>query len=99
MAPPNPTPQGLSSEIISRIHHLQQLLDNLPADLPFTPEISTYHFGLDTELVDEEGVWFAFNCNLEVCFEMHKIPLSRGTVVFHERGDQFDALIKMIKAM
>ena len=95
--PPNPTPQGPSSELISRIHHLQQLLNNLPAHLPFNPETSTYHFGLDTELVNEEGVWFAFNRNLEVCFETYKIR-SGGAIVFHERGDRFDALIKMIKA-
>ncbi|KAF9239141.1 hypothetical protein BU15DRAFT_74835 [Melanogaster broomeanus] len=63
--PPNPTHQGRSSELISHIHHLQQLLNNRPAHLPFNPETSTYHFGLDTELVDEEGVWFAFNRNLE----------------------------------
>ncbi|KAF9232269.1 hypothetical protein BU15DRAFT_81455 [Melanogaster broomeanus] len=95
--PPNPTHQGLSSELISCIHHLQQLLNNLPAHLPFNPETSTYHFGLDMELVDEEEVWFAFNRNLKVCFEMHNIG-NGGTIVFHERGDQFDALIKMIKA-
>ena len=98
MTPPlNPTPQGPSSELISRIHHLQQLLSNLPAHLPFNPETSTYHFGLDTELIAEERVWFAFNRNLEVCFETYKIG-SGGTIVFHERGDRFDALIKMIEA-
>lgn len=97
MMPLNPTPQGPSSELISHVHHLQQLLNNLPAHLPFNPETSTYYFGLNTELVDKEGVWFAFNQNLEVYFETHKIGCG-GSIVFCARGDWFDALIKMIKA-
>ena len=65
--------------------------------MPFNPETSIHHFGLNMELVDEEGMWFTFNQNLKVCFETYKID-GGGTIVFHERGDWFDALIKMIKA-
>ena len=90
---------GPSSELISRIHHLQQLLENLPTHLPLNPAESTYYFGLDMdmELVDEEGVWFAFNRNLEVCFETHKLGAGK-MIIFQERGTRYDALIQMIKA-
>ena len=88
---------GPSSELISRIHHLQRLLENLPTHLPLNPAESTYYFGLDMELVDEEGVWFAFNRNLEVCFETHKLGAGK-MIIFQERGTRYDALIQMIKA-
>ena len=74
---------GPSSELISHINHLQQLLSGLPTHLPLNPVESMYHFGLDSELVEEESVWFAFNRNLEVCFETHK----SGGRSFSMRGD------------
>jgi hypothetical protein len=90
------THKGPSSELISRIHHLQYLLEHLPNTLPLNPEESNYHFGLDMDAVDDEGVWYAFNRSLEVCFEIHK--LSNGeTIVFHERGNRYKALITMMK--
>ena len=51
--------------------------------LPLDPEKFVYNFGLDSELVSEEGVWFAFNNNMEVCFETHKFP-ANGTITFTE---------------
>ncbi|KIK76035.1 hypothetical protein PAXRUDRAFT_18494 [Paxillus rubicundulus Ve08.2h10] len=87
---------GPSSELISRIHHLQRLLEHLPNTLPLNPEESNYHFGLDTDFIDDEGVWYAFNRNLEVCFETHKLR-NGETIVFQERGDRYNALITMMK--
>ena len=74
---------GPSAKLISCINHLGHLLKNLPRNLPLDPlqSKSCYNFGLETELVEEEGVWFAFNKNLEACFETHTIP-ARGTIVF-----------------
>ena len=74
---------GPSAELISHINHLGNLLKNLPQNLPLNPlqSKSRYNFGLKTEHVEEEGVWFAFNKNLEACFETHTIPAG-GTNVF-----------------
>ncbi|KAG1736095.1 uncharacterized protein EDB91DRAFT_1083444 [Suillus paluster] len=62
---------GPSLVLISQIEHLGRLLKNLPQSLPLNPPNSFYDFGLDTEMVEEEGVWFAFNRNLEHgrCYE------------------------------
>ena len=95
----NKAPQnGLSAKLISHINHLGNLLKNLPGNLPLDPlqSESCYSFGLEMELVEEAGVWFAFNRNLEVCFETHKIPVG-GSIVFQERGWRCEALIKMFK--
>ena len=80
------------------INRLDNLLKNLPQNLPLGPlqSKSCYNFGLETEHVEEEGVWFAFNKNLEACFETHTIPAG-GTIVFQERGKHCEALIKMFK--
>ncbi|KAG1722946.1 hypothetical protein EDB19DRAFT_1834792 [Suillus lakei] len=87
---------GPSSVLISRIEHLGRLLKNLPQSLPLDPPNSSYDFGLDTEMVEEEGVWFAFNRNMEVCFETHKLGRS-GTITFRERGRHCEALVGMFK--
>ena len=49
---------GLPAELISCINHLDNLLKNLPRNLPLDPlqSESCYSFGLNTELVEEEGV-------------------------------------------
>jgi hypothetical protein len=95
----NKEPQnGPPAKLISRINHLGNLLKNLPGNLPLDllQSKSCYSFGLETELVKEEGVWFAFNRNLEVCFETHKIPAG-GSIVFWEWGQRCKVLIKMFK--
>jgi hypothetical protein len=93
-APQNGPPAGL----ISCINHLGNLLKNLPGNLPLDPpqSESCYSFGLEMELVEEEGFWFTFNRNLEVCFETHKIPVG-GSIVFREQGWCCEALVKMFK--
>ena len=90
-----PPQNGPPAELISHINHLGNLLKNLPGNLPLDPpqSESCYSFGLETELVEEEGVWFAFNRNLEVCFETHKIPAG-GSIVFRERGWRCEALVE-----
>ena len=94
----NKEPQnGPPAELILHINHLGNLLKNLPRNLPLDPPQSEScdSFGLGMELV-EEGVWFAFNRNLEVCFETHKSPAG-GSIVCQERGQHCEALIKMFK--
>jgi hypothetical protein len=87
---------GPLSQLISRINHLGDLLKHLPESLPLDPTESHYNFGIDTEQVAEEGVWFAFNRTLEVCFETHLLG-PNGTIVFRERGRRYEALIKLFK--
>ncbi|KAF9230074.1 hypothetical protein BU15DRAFT_84081 [Melanogaster broomeanus] len=89
-------PPGPSSVLISQIDHLSRLLESLPCTLPLDPPDSTYNFGLDTELVAEEGHWHAFNRNLEVCFETYKLR-DGASIVFKERGSRYKALIQMFK--
>jgi hypothetical protein len=87
---------GPSAHLISRINHLGNLLRYLPESLPLDPSNTAYSFGLDAEQVAEEGVWFTFNNCLEVSFQTHTIP-ANGTIVFHERGKCFLALISLFK--
>jgi hypothetical protein len=65
--------------------------------LPSNPAESCYCFGLDAEDVAEEGRWYAFNRNLEACFETHK-TVGR-TIVFRERGPRLDDLIRTFKTV
>ena len=90
------TQNGPPQELICCITHLHNLLKNLPSSLPFNPAESQYCFGLDAEYVAEEGIWYAFNRNLESCFETHRFPVG-GTIVFRERGPQLDDLIQTFK--
>lgn len=87
---------GPSSWLISRINHLSDLLANLPDSIPLDPPNSRYQFGLDPEHVSEEGVWFAFNKNLEACFQTHDIR-DGGSIQFQERGRHYKDLINMFK--
>ena len=84
---------GPPQELISHINHLHNLLKILPSSLPSHPNESQHCFGLDAEDVAEEGVWYAFNRNLEACFKTHAIPAG-GTIVFQERGPHLEALIQ-----
>jgi len=88
-------PTGPSSDFISRINHLALLLKNLPLNLPLNPANSTYNFGLDPDDEREEGLYYAFNRNLEICFATHQ--LQGQPLRFKERGDCYRNLIKMFK--
>ena len=93
---PEPQEQtGLSSDLISHIHHLTTLLQNLPDALPLDPAETKYNFGLDADDVQEEGLYYAFNRNLEVCFATHQ--LQGRDIQLTERGTRYGALIKMFK--
>ena len=90
-------PTGPALDLISRINHLALLLKNLPLTLPLDPDHSTYKFGIDPDDEREEGLYYAFNHNLEVCFGTHK--LQGKQLHFKERGDSgcYQNLIKMFK--
>jgi hypothetical protein len=86
----SPTYEDPSSELISQIHHQQCLLEQLPNTLPLNPEESNYyHFALDMDFINDEGLWYyAFNRNLEVCFETRQL-CNGETIIFREHGDQY----------
>ncbi|KAJ7797228.1 hypothetical protein B0H14DRAFT_2619160 [Mycena olivaceomarginata] len=87
MPPPESTePRGIPRELDTRLKHLSKLLKHLPSALPtnLPDNESTYHFYLDPEDVEEEGVMYAFNRRLEFAFETHKL---RGAkLLFKEQG-------------
>lgn len=91
-----PAQQGPSSSLISCIEHLGNLLKNLPDTLPLDPPESRYNFGVDTDHVTKEGMWYAFNKALKVCFETHKLA-PNATIMFQERGHHYKMLIRMFK--
>ena len=88
--------EGPSSDLISQINYLGLLLRNLPERLPCNPAGSKYQFGFDMDDLKAEGVHFAFNRNLEVCFETFKLRNGEN-IVIKEQGPQFDHLIAMFK--
>lgn len=87
---------GVPPEIVSRLDRLLALLKNLPISIPSDPEGSSYIFGLDEEDVQAEGIWYALNRNLEVCFK----TFIRGNsdIVFCERGKRVEALVGFLRA-
>lgn len=92
-----PPKQGPSSTLVRRIDHLKELLKHLPKSLPEKPQESTYHFGVNVEEVkrSDEGYWYFFSQNLEVCFQTHL--LRDEPLLFKERGERLDGLIKFLK--
>ena len=94
-----PPANGPSSELIAWIDHLHGLLRNLPESLPLNPRPSNYQgFGLDAEAIAEEGVWYAFNQNMEVNFQTHKMPRGVGASLgLLERGECWNSMIRMMK--
>jgi hypothetical protein len=87
---------GPPADLVSHINHLGSLLQNLPTSLPLDPPKSSYSFGLTAEQVEDEGIWYSFNRNLEVCFETHRIA-QKGTITFRECDQRYESLIKMFK--
>ncbi|KAN0084499.1 hypothetical protein V8E55_008003 [Tylopilus felleus] len=45
---------------------------NLPSNLSLNPIETSYHFGLDSKHVEDEGVWYALNRNLEERGDQYK---------------------------
>ncbi|KAG6806951.1 hypothetical protein H0H92_009395, partial [Tricholoma furcatifolium] len=90
---------GVPVALAFHIKHLEALLKGLPTSLPLNPvnNLSTYHFGWDAEDIEEEGLFYAFNRCLEVCFETHK--LHGQPIVLKERGEQLKNLIQMYKRL
>jgi hypothetical protein len=73
--PANPNPIyngiGVPSEIDAYINYLKNLFKHLPDALPLDPEKSDYSFSVDPDNVQSEGLWYALNQNLEICFKTH----------------------------
>ena len=87
---------GPSSQLIALLHHLQSLLENLPENLPLDLTPLQNWFRLDYETISEEGVWFAFNQNMEVNFKTHPLPSSsNGSIVLREWGECWRILISL----
>jgi hypothetical protein len=92
-------PVGIPRELDTKISQLGNLLKNLPDSLPLDPPVlqSRYHFSLDPDDVKEEGQIYAFNRNLEVCFQTH--TLQGNSLLFTEHGKRLETPVKMIKAV
>lgn len=88
---------GVPAALASHITYLDLLLKNLPLSLPSdSPDnVSTYHFYFDTKDVDEEGLYYAFNRCLEICFQTHLLQGRPITLV--ERGTRMHNLIQMFR--
>jgi len=72
--------KGPSAAIITAVDHLGNLLKNLPRNLPVPNSISEakYQFYLDEGDIKEEGLYYALNRRLEICFKTHKNPEIRS---------------------
>ena len=93
-----PPGNGPSSQLIAWLNHLQNLLKHLPDTLPLNLMPSHYGFGLDNKAVAEEGVWYAFNHNMEVNFETHKMWHDKsGSPVLREQGECWIQLVQTMK--
>ncbi|KAG6824721.1 hypothetical protein H0H92_006024 [Tricholoma furcatifolium] len=89
---------GVPAALASHITHLQLLLKNLPLELPLNPpgDESSYHFYLDHEDVENEGIYYAFNRRLEICFGTYL--LMGKQITFKERGERLhNDLIKLFR--
>ncbi|CAA7267609.1 unnamed protein product [Cyclocybe aegerita] len=88
------TPIGPSQVLVSRITHLQNLLQNLPEQLPLNLLNSSYNFFLDEESLAERGPFGTLSHILKVCFRTYENPQIR----FSEHGHCLNDLISTIKA-
>lgn len=70
---------------------LATLPTTVPSDLP--PAESTYNFGAAEADIAGEGLAYALNRNLEVCFQTH----ISANIRFIERGRRLDGLITMLE--
>ncbi|GLB43934.1 hypothetical protein LshimejAT787_1501180 [Lyophyllum shimeji] len=88
---------GVPAALASRITHLELLFKNLPPslslDLP--DNVTTYHFYFNSEDVENEGLYYAFNRRLEICFQTHL--LQGRPITLQERGKRLQNLIQMFK--
>jgi hypothetical protein len=94
-------PPGVPAALNACIEYLASLSKHLPMSLPQNlPDLdSIYHFGFDPADVREEGLYYAFNHSLEVCFQTHLLSRDdlKSVIRILERGDRLVTLIKMIK--
>ncbi|KAG6834226.1 hypothetical protein H0H93_011056, partial [Arthromyces matolae] len=93
--PTEPKAPGIPTALLARINHLQLLLKHLPESLPLdVPDsASMYQFYLDDNDIKEEGLWYAINRRLEICFERFRCK----PIELKERGQRLTGLIQIIK--
>ncbi|KAL1709283.1 hypothetical protein EV121DRAFT_286922, partial [Schizophyllum commune] len=86
---------GPPQQLMSRIEHLKDLLENLPPTLPILEaKDSTYHFGLDYDNLGDRGPLGSFSHCMEVCFR----PSRGQPLQIVERGPRLHRdLIKTMK--
>ncbi|KAF8996363.1 hypothetical protein BDQ17DRAFT_1429806 [Cyathus striatus] len=90
-------PLGPSQELISRIHHLRDLVKNLSEVLPLEPATTRYNFFVDNDEITEYGALGAFSKCMEACFETYK---HRGGVIEFTEGRRLESdLIKLMKSI
>ncbi|TFK18905.1 hypothetical protein FA15DRAFT_660328 [Coprinopsis marcescibilis] len=77
--------QGTSQELDTRLRRLSALLDSLPLSLPVLAPGEAYGFGLDPGDIEDEGLIYALNRNLEMAFGHTRTDISALT-----NGDQRD---------
>ncbi|KAK7036322.1 hypothetical protein R3P38DRAFT_2517849, partial [Favolaschia claudopus] len=90
---------GPPQALVSRIEHLHTLLRNLPASIPENPPHSLYKFALDPERVKDTGYFSAVGHALEISFETHLLAIQGRPLLFVERGERLELLIKMLKSV
>ncbi|KAJ7691492.1 hypothetical protein B0H16DRAFT_1752322 [Mycena metata] len=100
--PPRPTPPakavtGPPQPLVSRIDHLGDLLRNLPSALPENPFPTLYNFSLDPELLKDGGHFAAVGHALEISFETHLLAQQGRGIIFTERGERVNGLVKFLK--
>jgi hypothetical protein len=88
---------GPPQALVSRIDHLRDLLCNLPSALPENPTHSLYNFSIDPEILKDGGHFSAVSHALEVSFETHLLRLQNRTIIFTERGNRLETLVKFLK--
>ena len=87
---------GPPQNLIEQLEHLRTLLKNLPENIPLDLPAhgSTYHFQLPSDdEIEERGAFGAVSHALEICLGQRQ----DGLIVFKERGQRLEQMVKMLK--
>ncbi|KAE9388771.1 hypothetical protein BT96DRAFT_947346 [Gymnopus androsaceus JB14] len=87
---------GPPQNLIEQLEHLRTLLKHLPEHIPLDlpAHESTYHFQLPSDdEIEERGAFGAISHALEICFGQRR----DGLIMFKERGQRLEEMVKMLK--